>query len=51
MNRLVASTQYDGPTGGGNPKQQSYTYDAFGNLLTIAGTSGRNTPTDPRPTV
>jgi RHS repeat-associated protein len=48
VNRLVASTQYDGPTGAGNPKQQSYTFDTFGNLLTIAGTSGRNTPTDPQ---
>jgi RHS repeat-associated protein len=48
VNRLVGSTQYDGPTGGGTPKQQGYTFDAFGNLTSLTGTSGRNTPTDPQ---
>jgi RHS repeat-associated protein len=48
VNRLVGSTQFDGPTGGGTPKQQGYTFDAFGNLTSITGTSGRNTPTDPQ---
>jgi RHS repeat-associated protein len=36
---------YDGATGGGTQKWQSYSYDAFGNILAIAGTSGRSTPT------
>jgi RHS repeat-associated protein len=48
VNRLVGSTQFDGPTGAGTPKQQGYTFDAFGNLTSITGTSGRNTPTDPQ---
>ena len=45
VNRLVSATLYDGPTGGGTQKQQSYTFDAFGNLTNIAGTVGRMTPT------
>jgi RHS repeat-associated protein len=45
VSRLVAATLYDGPTGGGAQKQQSYTFDAFGNLTNITGTSGRTTPT------
>ena len=45
VNRLVSATLYDGPTGGGTQKQQSYTFDAFGNLTNIAGTIGRATPT------
>ncbi len=46
MNRLFASSLYDGPTGGGNLKQQSYTFDAYGNITGIT-TNGvlRNTPT------
>jgi RHS repeat-associated protein len=48
VNRLVGSTQFDGPMGTGTPKQQGYTFDAFGNLTSITGTSGRNTPTDPQ---
>ncbi len=39
------ATLYDGPAGGGTQKQQSYTFDAFGNLTNIAGTIGRATPT------
>ena len=45
VSRLVSSTLFDGPTGGGNQKQQSYAFDAFGNLQSIGGTSGRATPT------
>ena len=45
VSRLTSGTIYDGPTGGGAQKQQSYTFDAFGNLTSIAGTSGRATPT------
>jgi RHS repeat-associated protein len=45
VNRLVSATLYDGPMGGGTQKQQSYTFDAFGNLTSIAGTTGRMTPT------
>ncbi|MEO7418869.1 MAG: hypothetical protein ABI163_17550, partial [Thermoanaerobaculia bacterium] len=45
VNRLVSATLYDGPSGGGTQKQQSYTFDAFGNLTNIAGTVGRTTPT------
>ncbi len=46
VNRLVAASLYDGPTGGGNLKQQSYTFDAYGNITGIT-TNGilRNTPT------
>ncbi len=45
VSRLVSSTLFDGPTGAGNQKQQSYAFDAFGNLQSIGGTSGRATPT------
>jgi RHS repeat-associated protein len=45
VSRLVSATLYDGATGGGAQKQQSYTFDAFGNLTNIAGTIGRATPT------
>jgi RHS repeat-associated protein len=45
VSRLVSASLYDGPTGGGTLKQQSYTFDAFGNFQAIAGTSGRSTPT------
>jgi hypothetical protein len=45
VSRLTSGTLFDGPTGGGVQKQQSYTFDAFGNLTSIAGTSGRATPT------
>ena len=45
VSRLVSSTLYDGANGSGNQKLQSYTFDAFGNLTNITGTSGRNTPT------
>jgi hypothetical protein len=44
VSRLVAASLYDGPTGGGNLKQQSYTFDAYGNITSIT-TNGvlRNT--------
>jgi hypothetical protein len=45
VSRPVSASLNDGPTGLGTQKQQSYTFDAFGNLQTIAGTSGRSTPT------
>ncbi|HEV7505183.1 MAG TPA: RHS repeat-associated core domain-containing protein [Thermoanaerobaculia bacterium] len=45
VSRLTSGTIFDGPTGGGTQKTQSYTFDSFGNLTNIAGTSGRVTPT------
>jgi RHS repeat-associated protein len=45
VSRLLSASLYDGATGGGNLKQQSYTFDTFGNLTAIAGTVGRNIPT------
>jgi RHS repeat-associated protein len=45
VSRLTSGTLFDGSTGGGNQKTQSYTFDSFGNLTNIAGTSGRATPT------
>ena len=45
VNRLIEGRIYDGPTGAGTQKWQSYTYDPFGNILAIGGTSGRSTPT------
>lgn len=46
VNRLVTANLFDGPTGGGNLKQQSYAFDAFGNITSIT-TNGVliNTPT------
>jgi RHS repeat-associated protein len=48
VSRLVSSALFDGTNGGSTQKLQSYTFDAFGNLTSIAGTSGRNTPTSPQ---
>ncbi|MDP9119861.1 MAG: RHS repeat-associated core domain-containing protein, partial [Acidobacteriota bacterium] len=45
LSRLTTSSQSLLPTGGGAPAQQSYTFDAFGNIQNITGTSGRSTPT------
>ena len=45
VSRLIEGRIYDGPTGGGTQKWQSYTYDPFGNIQSIGGTSGRSTPT------
>ncbi|MES1244022.1 MAG: RHS repeat-associated core domain-containing protein [Acidobacteriota bacterium] len=47
VSRLIEGRVYDGPTGLGNQKWQSYAYDPFGNILSIGGTSGRSTPTNP----
>jgi RHS repeat-associated protein len=46
VSRLIEGRVYDGPTGAGTQKWQSYTYDPFGNIKSIGGTSGRSTPTD-----
>lgn len=51
VGRLVRSVLHDGLTGGGNQKEQAYTYDTYGNITQIATTSGgtiqtRMTPTD-----
>jgi RHS repeat-associated protein len=45
VSRLLEGHVYDGATGGGTQKWQSYSYDPFGNILAIGGTSGRSTPT------
>jgi RHS repeat-associated protein len=47
VSRLTTGTVFDGPTGGGTQKQQGYSFDAFGNLTSISGTSGRTVPVDP----
>ena len=48
MSRLTASNQYLEPTTSTTLRTQSFTYDAFGNLLTFGGSSARNTPTAPQ---
>ncbi len=45
VSRLSAAKQDLGAKGGGTSVTQNYSYDAFGNLQSILGTSGRNTPT------
>jgi RHS repeat-associated protein len=45
VSRLIEGRVYDGATGGGTQKWQSYAYDAFGNITSVGGTSGRSTPT------
>jgi RHS repeat-associated protein len=45
VSRLVSSSLYDGATGGGALKTQTYAFDPFGNMTSIGGTSARNTPT------
>ncbi|MES1243845.1 MAG: RHS repeat-associated core domain-containing protein [Acidobacteriota bacterium] len=45
VSRLIEGRVYSGATGGGTQKWQSYSYDAFGNIVSIGGTSGRATPT------
>lgn len=47
VSRLTTGTVFVGPTGGGAQKQQTYTFDPFGNLTAIGGTSGRNVPINP----
>lgn len=46
LSRVTVGTVFDGATGGGNPKQQTYTFDSFGNLTAIGGSPGRNIPTN-----
>ncbi len=48
VSRLTASNQYLEPTASTTLRTQSFTYDAFGNLLTFGGSSARNTPTAPQ---
>jgi RHS repeat-associated protein len=50
VRRLLASAVHDGPTGGGTEKQQSYTYDTYGNITQIATTIGGVTTTRATPT-
>jgi RHS repeat-associated protein len=45
VSRLLSANLYDGTTGAGTLKTQSYTFDPFGNMTAIGGTSARNTPT------
>ncbi len=48
VSRLIDGHVYDGPTGGGQLRYQTYTYDPFGNLLSVGGdpwAPGRSTPT------
>ncbi len=47
VSRLASATQYLGNAGGGAQVSQSFTYDAFGNLLSTAGANGATTPTNP----
>ncbi len=44
VGRLVTGTVFDGPTGGGVQKQQSYSFDSFGNVKSISGSPGRSVP-------
>jgi RHS repeat-associated protein len=46
VSRLTTGTVFTGATGGGTQKQQTYTFDAFGNLTAVGGSPGRNIPTD-----
>jgi RHS repeat-associated protein len=44
VSRLVGANFYDGATGSGNLKQQSYAFDPFGNLTNVTGSPGRSIP-------
>lgn len=49
VSRVVDGHVYDGPTGAGSLRFQTYAYDSFGNLTSIggdAGSPGRDTPTN-----
>jgi RHS repeat-associated protein len=48
VSRLTASNQYLEPTASTTLRTQTFTYDAYGNLLTFGGSSARNTPTAPQ---
>ncbi len=47
VSRIKTGTVFTGSTGGGTQKQQTFTYDPYGNLTNIAGNPdpGRSTPT------
>lgn len=45
VSRLTSATLVLDPVGAANLRNQSYTYDAYGNLLSMAGSVGRTTPT------
>ncbi|HEX6898270.1 MAG TPA: RHS repeat-associated core domain-containing protein [Thermoanaerobaculia bacterium] len=47
VSRLKSANLYLEPNGSTNLRSQTFTYDAFGNLLAIGGHAGRNTPTTP----
>ncbi|HEX3129810.1 MAG TPA: RHS repeat-associated core domain-containing protein [Thermoanaerobaculia bacterium] len=46
VSRLTTGTVFTGTAGGGTQKQQTYTFDAFGNLTAIGGSPGRNIAID-----
>jgi hypothetical protein len=46
VNRLTTANLVLGALNGGAQRQQTYTFDPFGNLTAIGGASGRNTPAD-----
>jgi hypothetical protein len=48
VSRLTEGKIYLGTYGGGAQKSQTYTFDPFGNITGIGGTSGRSTPTEPK---
>ncbi len=48
VSRLTASNQYLEPTTSATLRTQTFSYDAFGNLLAFGGSSARNTPTAPQ---
>jgi RHS repeat-associated protein len=48
VSRLTEGRIYLGPYGGGAQKSQTYSFDPFGNITGIGGTSGRSTPTEPK---
>ena len=41
----VSSVRLPRPSNSVTQRTQTYTYDAFGNILSIGGNSARNTPT------
>ena len=45
VSRLTSANLFLEPTSSTTLRTQTYTFDAFGNLLTIGGSSARNTPT------
>jgi len=47
VSRLTIGTVFDGPTGGGSQKQQTYSFDPFGNLTAVGGAGGRAVPVNP----